>query len=247
MTPTIVTLPNKEAIADYMAEMFVAAATADIAENGVCTLVLSGGGTPQPLYERLASHDYANRVEWEHVHLFWGDDRLVLPSADGSNYKQVKEALFDHVPVPTDNVWRMLTELDGARAAADYRWVLDNFAVQHQNRTGWPVFDFVLLGMGSDGHTASLFPESKRAEADEGVRVVSADYEDRPANRITLTESVINDARRIFVLVTGEKKAEMIATIIDGEQQPEKYPIQRIRPNSEHLTFVLDEAAAKFL
>ncbi len=247
MNPTIIIQPDQQSFAKYMAEIIVTAASADIEQNGVFSLVLSGGGTPQPLYELLATSDYAKRIDWERVHLFWGDDRLVPPTEDGSNYKQVKEALIDHLPIPAENVWRMKTELEMSAAVDDYLASLATFATEHQACKQWPSFDLVLLGMGSDGHTASLFPGSALDSQRDGVWGVSAEYEDRPAQRITLTESIFNDAKRIFVLVTGEKKAAMIATVINETQQPQKLPIQRIRPKSEHLTFVLDEAVAKLL
>lgn len=247
MNPTIIIQPDHQSIAEYMAKVIVTTAAVDIEQNGLFSLLLSGGGTPQPLYEQLVHLDYAKQIAWERVHLFWGDDRLVQPTEDGSNYKQVKEALLDSVAIPTENVWRMKTGLEGEAAAADYRQQLKKFAATYQAGGSWPSFDLVLLGMGTDGHTASLFPHSPLAQEDEGVREVSADYEDRPAHRITLTEAILNDAKRIFVLVTGEKKAEMVANVIGGQGNLSAYPILRIRPKSGHLTFVLDQAAAQKL
>jgi 6-phosphogluconolactonase len=247
MDPTIIVLPDQQTIAEYLAEIFISTASADIAQNGFFSVVLSGGGTPQPLYELLATLDYANRVDWAQVHLFWGDDRLVPPTEDGSNFKQVKEALIEHVPIPEENVWRIKTEHAMQAAVDDYVVQLKAFATRYQNGRDWPSFDFVLLGMGSDGHTASLFPGSEMDVAEAGVWGVSADYEDRPAQRITLTETILNQAQRIFVLVTGEKKAAMIANVINGEQDLTTYPIERIQPDSGHLTFVLDTTAARLL
>ncbi len=247
MNPTIIIQPDSQSLPKYMAEIFISTATAAIEQNNVFSVVLSGGGTPQPLYELLATSEYASRIDWRCVHLFWGDERLVLPTEDGSNYKQVKETLIDCRPIPEQNVWRMKTELGGQEAIDDYIQQLKTFATAYQHISEWPVFDFVLLGMGSDGHTASLFPNSEIAEADEGVRGVSADYEDRPAQRITLTETVLNKAKQIFVLVTGEKKSKMIDQVINGEQDLSAYPIERIQPENGQLTFVLDEAAASFL
>lgn len=213
---------------------------AAIQRHGKFSLVLSGGGTPQALFDLLGSPAIASRIDWQHTHLLWADERCVAPTADGSNYRQAKTAIIDRVPIPPENVWRVKGELDPAAAAADYTRQLLRFA----DGAAVPKFDLVLLGMGSDGHTASLFPKSP-IEA-EGVAIaVEAQYGDRPARRVSLTPSAINGARHVWFLVTGAGKAEMVKTVVSGEHNPVLYPAQRIRPKSQNLLWFLDEKAAR--
>ena len=231
-----------------MAERFVASAETTITQNGIFSVALSGGGTPQHLYELLATDEYANAIDWQRVHLFWGDDRCVAPDQDGSNYKQARLALIDHVPIPTTNIWRIRTELDCQEAATDYAQKLQQFVDQFQPRcdSAWPQLDFVLLGIGSDGHTASLFPQSKPS-ADRPTRVAVADYDGRPAQRVTLTEPVLNAARNVYFLINGESKAEIVRTVLIESDDALQYPALRIRPKNGTLNFILDYAAASLL
>lgn len=247
MKPTIIIQPDKHALATYMAQTFIENAAAAIEARGTFSVVLSGGGTPTPLYKLLATPDYAKRVEWRRVHFFWGDERMVPPTDDESNYRQAREALLEPVGVPERNIWRVPTEGDPETAAHEYQRQLEEFMMAYQSADfQYPIFDFVLLGMGSDGHTASLFPYSPLCVG-KPTRAVSADYDGRPANRVTLTETIFNNARHVYVLVTGKKKAEMVALAVGAERDHEAYPIQRIEPKSGHLTFVLDAAAASKL
>lgn len=242
-------LSDKAAIATYMAEVFVDSAEKSIASHGHFVVALSGGGTPQPLYELLATPSYAQRVDWENVHFFWGDERCVPISADGNNYKQTATALLSKLTIPEQNIWRVKTELPCASAAQAYQQQLAAFAQQYQPDTGlnWPIFDMVLLGMGGDGHTASLFPNSPLSTG-EPTRVVVADYAGRPANRVTLTESVFNSALTLFVLVAGADKAHMLNCVLEVATEDQlAYPVLRIRPKNGSLSFILDTAAANNL
>ena len=245
MNATLIILQDKAAIAVYTAEQFVGLAAKSIAAHGHFAVALSGGGTPQPLYELLATPAYAERIEWEKVHFFWGDERCVPIDTDGNNYKQVATALFSQITLPAQNIWRVKTELACEAAAQNYRHQLADFAQAYQPDTGldWPIFDLVLLGMGSDGHTASLFPHSPLSTG-EPTRVVVADYAGRPANRVTLTETVFNLASNVFVLVAGESKAKMVRKVVQGDGEQEGQPVLRIRPKTTPLTFILDTAAA---
>ena len=245
--PTINVFPDKDAIAERMAEIFVELSAEAIAECGVFVAALSGGGTPKPLYERLAQPRFADQIDWAHVHFFWGDERVVPPTDDGSNYKQVNELLLEHVPIPERNVWRVKTEYEPEIAAHDYMRQLEEFALRHHEAgLTYPRFDLVLLGMGSDGHTASLFPFSPLCVGTPTL-AVSADYDGRPSARVTLTETVFNSARNVYVLVTGEQKAKMVNEVLNGEQDWEARPIQRVSPEDGELVFMLDEAAASQL
>lgn len=229
----------------YAAAAFVAAAHTAIMERGIFSVALSGGGTPQQFYELLASPTYADQINWQRVHLFWGDERAVPPDADGSNYKQFKEAVLDHVAVPAENVHRVRGELDVEFAAHDYMRQLETFALAHECVAAslWPPFDLVLLGLGGDGHTASIFPYTPIIIG-KPTQAVTADYDGRPAHRVTLTEGVINDARQVWFMIKGAKKAQIVREVLQGAEDVDRLPGQRIRPKNGTLTFLLDQPAA---
>ena len=210
------------------------------------SLVLSGGGTPLALYERLAQDPAA--IDWARVHVFWGDERLVPPDDPGSNYAAAHDALLRHVPLPEANVHRVKTELDEVAAIADYAEQLRDFAQRHDPGcpSPWLRFDVVLLGLGEDGHTASLFPGSE-ATCIVPVQPAEAAYDGRPARRVTLTPIVFNDARRVVFLVTGANKAPAVAAALGPERDPKRYPAQRIEPTDGELVWFLDGAAANKL
>lgn len=231
--------PTALLLAHYMAGRIVIEAQTAIKKRGRFSLVLSGGGTPQALFDLLGSPNIADRIDWQRTHLFWADERCVPPTEDGSNYKQAKAAIIDHVPIPPKNVWRIKGELDPVAAANDYANQLERFA----DGTASPHFDLVLLGMGGDGHTASLFPNSP-VELEGATVPVEANYDDRPARRVSLTPSALNNARNIWFLVTGSGKADMVKTVLDGEQNLSLYPAQRIRPKNGNLLWFLDKKAA---
>ena len=230
----VVVFPSKESLAESAVTLIIATALNAVAKRGECHIALSGGGTPQPVYDLLAQEAFARQMPWANTHFYWGDERLVPPTEDGSNYKQFKEAVLDHVDVPADNVHRVLGESSKETAVIHYTRTLE----YHVDR-----FDLVLLGMGSDGHTASLFPHSK-IQPDEPVVAVTADYDGRPANRITLTPMILNTSRKLLFLVTGAKKAEMVAAVIQGEENLDLLPAQRIQPDRGNLIWYLDESAA---
>lgn len=222
----------------------VAAALREAVEaRGGASLALAGGGTPLALYRQLAEPEAG--VPWEHVHVFWGDERLVPPDDPGSNYRAAHEALLSHVPIPEAHVHRVKTELPPASAVADYAEQLRVYAQQSEVDcpSPWPRFDVVLLGLGEDGHTASLFPGSP-AESIVPVLPVTADYEGRPAERVTLTPCVFNHARHVFFLVSGENKAEAVAAALGPQRDPDRHPAQRIEPEEGEVVWFLDQAAA---
>lgn len=209
------------------------------------TLALSGGSTPRGLYALLAQPPYAPGLPWARVHLFWGDERCVSADHPESNYGQAQDALLRHVPVPAENIHRVRAELPPAEAAADYARQLSQHA---DPGLRWPRFDLVLLGLGEDGHTAALFPGLvTQREKRSPVLSVQASYLGRPAERVTLTPLVFNDARCIMFLVTGESKAAAVRAVLKGHADPEQIPASRIRPISGVVTWMLDRAAAKLL
>jgi len=227
------------ALSHDAAGLFVEQAAISIDERGRFLVVLNGGGTPTRLFQLLAV-EYREKVDWENTHIFWGDERCVPPDASGSSYGQAREAFLSHVPLPDRNIHRIKGELDPAEASRDYILTLREFASAPLDL---PRFDLVYLGMGEDGHTASLFPGSP-VDANEPTRPVTAHYQDRPANRVTLTQLVFNQARIIAFMVSGEKKAVTLAEVLGGRYNPELLPAQRIEPKDGRLIWLVDEDAA---
>jgi 6-phosphogluconolactonase len=216
-----------------------------VAERGRFTLALSGGGTPLVLYRLMAQTPQAMGGRWAQTHVFWGDERCVPPDDPGSSFGQARDVLLKHVPLPEENIHRVFGEWEPQKAAEDYARQLRQFA---EAGLAWPRFDVVLLGMGDDGHTASLFPGPiTKAERTRPTMAVTASYQDRPANRVTLTPLVFNSARNIVFLVAGESKAEALAAVLSGSADPERWPAARIRPTDGTVTWFVDRAAAKLL
>lgn len=241
MKPEIVVVPNPDELSHEAARRFTQLAIKSVADRGRFSVALSGGSTPGALYRRLAEEPQWGQIPWGQVHVFWGDERCVPPDHPESNFQLAEETLLSHVSIPLDNVHRMRGEL-GAEAAAQ------SYAVELHAFFGapWPRFDLVLLGMGNDGHTASLFPDSVTLhETERPVVAVTAHYQDRPAQRVTLTLPAINAARRVLFLITGAGKAETLRAVLEGPEGP--YPAQRIHPASGQLTWLVDAAAASRL
>ena len=235
-------LPDAASVAATAAELFVASATKALAERDRWTCALSGGSTPRATYELLARPPLVDRVNWRAVHLFWGDERHVPPDDPDSNYRMVFEALLKHVPIPADHVHRVPAELPSAAdAAAAYEDTLRT--IFKLGPGDLPRLDFVLLGMGPDGHTASLFPGTP-ALSEQRALVVANPVAKLHTDRITLTLPVLNNAREIVFLVTGQEKAATLAAVLQGERQPDELPSQLIQPVDGSLTWLVDTAAA---
>ena len=232
-------LTNREVAAD----LFIESAADSIAQRGRFLTALSGGNTPTGLYRLLAAAPARDRIDWSNVHVFWGDERCVPPEDPGNSYGQAKQVLLDQVPVPEENVHRVLSDLEPGEAAMDYARVLKDFAEAPYD---WPRFDFVLLGMGDDGHTASLFPGSP-AEVSTPTLAVTAQYQDRPANRVTLTPLVLNSAHRIVFLLSGTSKANTLANVLFGDYHPLNLPAQRIQPTDGEVIWLMDSSAGSKL
>jgi len=241
--PKIFIYKDSAALSSAAAEIFLESAKEAIQARGHFTVALSGGGTPGELYTLLAVVPYRNQGPWGKTFVFWADERLVPPDEDGSNYRQAMYAFLNKVPIPTENILRIKGELESHNAAIDYTQTLKRFASPPFE---WPRFDLALLGMGADGHMASLFPGSPVAIT-EPVLSVTENYQGRPANRVTLTAPVFNSARQVVFLVTGESKSETLSRVINGEHRPFDLPAQRIQPTDGTLTWLLDRAAASNL
>jgi 6-phosphogluconolactonase len=234
---------DRQTLSIAAAEIFIEAAAQAVQARGRFLVALSGGGTPVGLYRLLTEELYRQQVDWTQTFVFWGDERCVPPDDPGSNYHQATQILLNQVPIPDENILRVKGELEPPEASEEYAQTLKRLAPPGQD---WPRFDLVLLGMGSDGHTASLFPGSQ-VKASSPTRAVTANYEDRPAQRVTLTPVVFNSARNILFLVTGESKASTLKEVLRGVYQPELLPAQRIRPTDGKVIWLVDEAAASAL
>ncbi|HUJ78865.1 MAG TPA: 6-phosphogluconolactonase [Nitrospiria bacterium] len=209
------------------------------------TMVLSGSGTPRRLYARLASGPFRELIPWQRLHLFWGDERCVPPDDPASNYRMAQETLISRVPIPSENVHRIPAELSEPGRAADlYEAELRKF--WNGTPGDWPRFDLVLLGIGADGHIASLFPGSPAL--DETTRWVAAPYVDRlNSHRLTLTLPVFNHGGQVCFLAAGREKAPIIKAVAAGDGGASPLPAQLIRPVSGRVVFFLDADAAALL
>ena len=245
MMPTIQTFSDPEHLAQAVAARFGQLAEDAIAARGLFTVALSGGSTPKRLYQILATPQWCNQVSWNKVHLFWGDERHVPPDHPDSNYRMVRENLIDRVPIPTTNIHRIKAENpDADQAASDYEQELRLFFNLTDNEL--PQFDVVFLGMGSNGHTASLFPGTT-AIFEQKHLVVASWIEEFKSDRITLTPPVINNAVEVIFFVTGAEKAATLKAVLEGRYQADRYPSQIIHPTTGALTWMVDRAAASLL
>ena len=231
-------LPDPDALADAAARLVAEYAQAAIAARGRYSLALSGGSTPRALHLRLAALPLRDQVEWQRVHIFFGDERCVAPDDAQSNYHMAYETLLSQVGVPKANVHRMRGELDPGEAARLYEVELQAYF-----GTESPSFDLILLGMGDNGHTASLFPGLSAVH--EQTRWVVAEYVAEVSMwRITLTPVVLNAARSDVFLVSGTAKAEMLKRVLEGPYVPVELPAQVVRPTTGELLWLVDQAAA---
>ncbi len=203
-------------------------------------IALSGGTTPKLLFNVLAEK-YAKKVNWNGIHFWWGDERLVPPTDNESNFKMTQEHLLKHINIPAEQIHRVKGEMQPLKANSQYINEIKNSLPLENNL---PVFDLVILGMGSDGHTASIFPNQLELILSEKICEI-ASHPETGQKRITLTGKVINNAKRVVFLVTGEQKKERVAEIINRHSEATKLPSFYIKPYNEQLTFYLDKAAAE--
>lgn len=237
--PNIRVLPSVEAIAMEAADRIVNCARESVELFDRFTLFLSGGSTPKPLYELLATDDFADAMPWAKTQVFLVDERCVPPDHAESNYGMISENLLSKVPLPRDNIYRMKGEIEPEAAAKEYGKMLQEHFAEYGP-------DFILLGMGSDGHTASLFPHSEAL--DEPKHRCVAHYVENSTTgkswRITLTPPFINTARDVLVLVAGENKAKVLQEVLEGPRDPKRLPMQLIGPEHGRMTYLIDVLAA---
>jgi 6-phosphogluconolactonase len=228
------------------AERFVALAAKAIEDHGVFSVALSGGSTPKALYRRIAADPVIrSKVEWPKVHMFFGDERHVPPDDNDSNFRMANEAMIQSLRGEQLHVHRVLAELSSAsEAAAEYEADLKEFFEERGLlEGGFPRFDLIFLGMGPDGHTASLFPKS--SGLNEKTRWVVANWVEKfQTDRITMTFPVLNAAAEVVVFVSGPEKASLVAAVLDPGAALRKYPIQEIKPRNGLKRWMLDSAAA---
>jgi 6-phosphogluconolactonase len=203
-------------------------------------ILLSGGNTPSELFLKL-SKKYADTIEWERIHFWWGDERCVAPENENSNYKQAYDFLISQISIPTENIHRIKGENNPEEEAIRYATeIKENINYRGEN----PVFDLVLLGLGEDGHTASIFPDEMEMFEDERVCAVT-NHPLTGQKRITITGKVLNNANRVFFLVTGANKAQRISEIMNDDEAAKLLPAYYISPTKGELIWFIDEAAAQ--
>lgn len=234
--PQIRVLPTPQAVAQAAAREVLQAASAAIAQRGAFALSLAGGNTPSELYRVLADEPYLHQIDWSKVEIYFGDERCVAPEDPQSNFRMASETLLDVVPVPPANIHRIRGEAEPEAAAKDYGQML-------KSRFGEGGVDLALLGMGQDGHTASLFPGSPAL--DEMHHRCVATYVDKLRMwRISMTAGFLNRSGLVLVLVTGQEKAATIQDVLESEPDPHRLPIQAINPPAGRMLWLLDAAAA---
>ena len=242
MTPDIRIVENAQALAHAAAREFASRAAAAVQAKGLFAVALSGGSTPKALYSLLADDtELRQTVPWPHTHFFWGDERPVPPDHPDSNFRLAQTALLSRVPVPAANIHRIRGELAPQSAAVAYeRTMVEFFQLRGK---ALPRFDLVLLGLGPEGHTASLFPGTRALR--EQKRLAIANWIGKlGTERITLTAPVFNNAACVIFLVSGAEKTVVFKSVIEGPYEPQQLPAQLIRPHAGELKWIVDAAAA---
>jgi 6-phosphogluconolactonase len=229
----------------FAAEKFVSIARDAIENNERFSVALAGGSTPKSFYSLLASANFLSQLEWKKVFFFFGDERNVLPDSDESNFRMANENLLKPLKIPPENIFRWQTELkDAEKIAENYQGIIKEFFDLAESE--FPRFDLILLGVGEDGHTASLFPFSNALCETEKIAVVNL-VEKLGINRLTLTFPAINNASNIVFLISGAAKANALKEVLEGELQSEKFPSQNVHPKNGNLFWLIDRQAARFL
>jgi len=207
-----------------------------IAEHGKFNIALSGGSTPKSLFKVLATR-YQQEFSWEQTQIFWSDERCVPPESPDSNYYLAKTTLFDHIAIPPSNIYRVKGEIEPQAAAAEYEEILK------QALSALPRFDVILLGMGDDGHTASLFPGTTALKVHDRL-VIENFVPTKDMWRITFTDVTINAAANIMFLISGRDKTDRLQQVLEGQYQPDTLPAQLVKPKNGNLIWFIDESAA---
>lgn len=229
---------DAEALSEAVAKWIVDIIADTLQQHPRFTIALSGGSTPERLHKLLASSPNKEQIDWKKLHIFWGDERAVPFSDSRNNAKMAYDTLLDHVSVPAEQIHVMRTDIPPEQSAVEYEKILHRYF----GETG-PSFDLVLLGMGDDGHTLSLFPGTAVIH-EENAWVTSFFLKAQDMYRITLTRPIVNRAARVAFLTTGAKKAHALKEVLKGKYNPDVYPSQTIMPQAGELHWFVDEAAA---
>jgi 6-phosphogluconolactonase len=238
--PKVFVFDDAESVARGAAARIAELARESIISRGLFAVALAGGSTPRGVYELLAGEDFREGIDWPNVHVFFGDERMVPPDHAESNYRMANEALLSRVPVPPENVHRIDGVGDAAANASAYEYEMRGLFGED---AAWPRLDHVLLGMGDDGHTASLFPGTA-ALNEQRLWVAPNWVEKLGAWRVTLTAPAINAARHVTFFVTGAGKAARLREVLKGGRDAARLPSQLIRPSDGTLEWLVDRAAA---
>ena len=246
MPPEIHVLADPTAMAKRAAQEFLQCATSAASARGVFTVALTGGSTPKPLYSLLATDSvFRAQLPWDKMRIYFGDERSVPPDHSDSNFRMANEAMLSKVPLKPEQIFRIKGEYkDTERAAQEYEQTLrSSFRIEAGQL---PRFDLVLLGMGNEGHVASLFPGTKATR--ETKRLVVRNWVGKLfTERITLTFPVLNNAANVFFMIAGQDKALAVKAVLEGPQEPEQLPAQGIVPTNGKTLWLLDSAAGKLL
>jgi 6-phosphogluconolactonase len=239
-------LDDAQALCEFAADEFATASDRAIEARGVFRIALAGGSTPCRLHRILTQAPYREQIAWDRIEFFFGDERTVHPNHSNSNYRMARETLLTELNIASERVHRMHAENhDLAGAARDYEQELAS-AFDIKRDSPPPRFDLILLGMGTDGHTASLFPETE-ALHERKRWVVGNDVPKLGVRRMTFTYPLINAAERVLFLISGQSKAPALAAILDGPPDPSRLPSQGVTPSDGKLLFLIDRAAGKLL
>jgi len=238
---TIHIFNDKKEIAEAFAGI-IATGIRNLSNNAFYAIALSGGSTPREVFKHLASV-YANSIDWSKIRIFWGDERCVPPDHEDSNFNMARKALLDSIAIPDTNIHRIKGENDPKTEAKDYESLVRKLVPLTE---GIPAFDLIMLGLGEDGHTASIFPQYLSGMTSQNL-FIPAVHPVSKQNRISATGTLINRSKQVIFLVTGSSKAERVAQIIEQKPDWEKLPAGLIRPEDGHLTWMLDREAAKLL
>jgi 6-phosphogluconolactonase len=234
---------NIRELSNFAAERFVAIANRSVEKKSRFLVALSGGTTPLKLFEILSNKKISKQIPWQKTIIFWADERCVALDHPDSNFGQANEKLFKLISIPADNVHPINCEKDATKATDDYSKLLISYS---DTGDSIPRFDLVIMGLGADGHTASLFPGSN-IETNKLTTLVEVKYQDKSTKRISLTSAVFNNAAEVLFLVTGESKAQAVLSTLEGVYDPINKPAQRISPISGEVHWLIDEAAGRFI
>jgi len=246
MPQQVLAFLDAEAVARYAADEFIRRARGAILDHGVFRVALAGGSTPRRTYELLAEPSRAKQVNWKAVQVFFGDERTVPPDHEDSNYGSARAALLSKIGVPDSRVHRMEGERKDPREAARAYEAAMAKAFNLVKGSGWPRFDLIMLGMGTDGHTASLFPGTAALRETEAWTVAN-DVPQKHTRRLTFTAPLLNAARCVMFVVAGPDKARRLAEVLEGPKDPERLPAQFVAPAAGDLLWLIDQAAASQL